>query len=148
VLLPDGTASPDGVPNFVVADLGATPYAPVDQGGFYNYGLFDVQPDGTVQFAVQPLLTSVAVSVPQAGSALPVGATQKLTATGTSLTGNDAPALQVPIRDPASRHWESSDPAVASVDPDSGAVTAHSPGSVTITVTTGGVSGSTSITVL
>ena len=140
-----GTGSPDGVPNFVVADLGATPYAPVDQGGFYNYGLFDVQLDGTVQFAVQPLLASVAVTAP--APELAVGGTERPTATGTSLTGTDAPALRVPIADPASRHWESSNPAVASVDPDSGAVTAHSPGSVTVTVTTGGVSGSAPITV-
>ncbi|GAA2015865.1 phosphodiester glycosidase family protein [Catenulispora yoronensis] len=145
VRLPDGTESPDGVPNFVVADLGATPYAPVDQGGFYNYGLFDVQPDGTVQFAVQPLLALVAVAAP--APELAVGGTERLTATGTSLTGSDATALQVPVADPASRHWVSSDPAVASVDPLSGAVTAHSPGSVTVTVTTGGVSGSASITV-
>ncbi|OLE28544.1 MAG: hypothetical protein AUG49_02115 [Catenulispora sp. 13_1_20CM_3_70_7] len=117
----------------------------MDQGGFYNYGLFDVQSDGTVQFAVQPLLTSVTVSAPQ--TQLSIGATEQLTATGTSLTGSDATALRVPLADPASRHWDSSDPAVASVDPDSGAVTARSPGSVTITVTTGGMSGSASITV-
>ncbi|WP_344659726.1 phosphodiester glycosidase family protein [Catenulispora subtropica] len=145
VRLPDGTESPDGVPNFVVADLGATPYAPVDQGGFYNYGLFDVQPDGTVQFAVQPLLASVAVTAP--APELAVGGTERLTATGTSLTGSDATALPVPVADPVSRHWESSDPSLASVDPVSGVVTAHSPGSVTVTVTTGGVSGSASITV-
>ncbi|NUR63349.1 MAG: hypothetical protein HOV87_32525 [Catenulispora sp.] len=145
VRLPDGTESPNGIPNFVVADLGATPYAPVGQGGFYNYGLFDIQPDGTVQFAVQPLLSSVAVTA--TAPALSVGGTEQLTATGTSLTGTDATALQVPIADPASRHWESSDPAVASVDPGSGVVTAHSPGSVTVSVTTGGVSGSVSITV-
>ncbi|MFL6110736.1 MAG: hypothetical protein ACJ786_05230 [Catenulispora sp.] len=35
--LPDGIESPEGVPNFVVADLGATPYAPVDQGGFWAF---------------------------------------------------------------------------------------------------------------
>ena len=142
---PDGAEAPDGIPNFVVADLGATPYAPVGQGGFYNYGLFHVLPDGTVQFAVQPLLSSVAVTAP--APALSVGGTEQLTATGTSLTGTDAAPLQVPIADPASRHWQSSDPAVASVDPRSGAVTAHRPGSVTVTVTTGGVSGSASITV-
>lgn len=145
VRLPDGTESPDGVPNFVVADLGATPYAPVDQGGFYNYGLFDILPDGTVQFAVQPLLASVAVTVPAAS--LAPGATEQLSAVGTSLTGTDAAALQVPIADPVSRHWTSSDPQVASVDPATGAVTAHSAGTVTVTVTAGGVSGTSSFTV-
>lgn len=154
VRMPDGSESPTGVPNFVVADLGAPPYAPEDQGGFYNYGLFDVLPDGTVQFAVQPLLASVAVTAPSAsaGSAassaqLAPGAKEELTAVGTSLTGTDAPALQVPIADPVSRHWTSSDPRVASVDPSTGVVTAHRAGSVKVTVTVGGITGSTSITV-
>jgi exopolysaccharide biosynthesis protein len=151
VRLPDGTESADGVPNFVVADLGATPYAPVDQGGFSNYGLFNVLPDGTVQFAVQPLLTSIAVTAPARASdstpSLAVGGTEQLTATGTSLTGTDATALQVPITDPVSRHWASSDPRIASVDAATGVVTAHSAGTVTVTVTAGSVSGTTSITV-
>ncbi|MEY9911775.1 exopolysaccharide biosynthesis protein [Catenulispora sp. MAP12-49] len=145
VRLPDGTESPDGIPNFVVADLGAPPYAPQDQGGFYNYGLFNVLPDGTVQFAVQPLLASVAVTAPSAQLAR--GTTEQLSATGTSLTGTDAPALQVPIADPVSRHWTSSDPRVVSVDPASGVVTAHCKGTATVTVTAGGISGTTSITV-
>ncbi|WP_323746223.1 phosphodiester glycosidase family protein [Catenulispora pinisilvae] len=145
VRLPDGTESPNGIPNFVVADLGATPYAPVNQGGFYNYGLFNVLPDGRVQFAVQPLLTSVAVTAPT--PALARGAKEQLAAVGTSLTGTDAQALQVPIADPVSRHWASSDPRVASVDPSTGVVTAHCPGSVTVSVTAGSVTGSASITV-
>jgi exopolysaccharide biosynthesis protein len=145
VRLPDGTESPQGLPNFVVADLGAPPYAPVDQGGFYNYGLFNVLPDGTVQFAVQPLLASVAVSAPAAR--LTVGAQEQLTATGTSTSGSDAPPLRVPITDPVSRLWVSSDPAVASVDPAGGVVTAHQSGTATITITAGGFSASTSITV-
>ena len=145
VRLPDGTESPDGIPNFVVADLGAPPYAPEDQGGFYNYGLFNVLPDGTVQFAVQPLLASIAVTAPTAQLAR--GATEQLTAVGTSLTGTDAPALRVPITDPVSRHWTSSDPRIASVDPAGGVVTAHCAGSVTVTLTAGGISGTASITV-
>jgi exopolysaccharide biosynthesis protein/uncharacterized protein YjdB len=145
VRLPDGTESPNGIPNFVVADLGAPPYAPEDQGGFYNYGLFNVLPDGTVQFAVQPLLASIALTAPTAQ--LTRGATERLTAAGTSLTGTDAPALQVPIADPVSRHWTSSDPRIASVDPSSGVVTAHCAGSVTVTLTSGGISGTASITV-
>jgi hypothetical protein len=145
VRLPDGTESSDGIPNFVVADLGAPPYAPEDQGGFYNYGLFNVLPDGTVQFAVQPLLASIALTAPAAQLAR--GATEQLTAAGTSLTGTDAPAVHVPIADPVSRHWTSSDPRVASVDPSSGVVTAHCAGSVTVTLTAGGISGTASITV-
>ena len=144
VRLPDGTESPDGVPNFVVADLGAPPYAPEDQGGFYNYGLFDVLPNGTVQFAVQPLLASIAVTAP--APQLARGATEQLSAVGTSLTGTDAPALQVPIADPVSRHWTSSDPRIASVDPSSGVLTAHCAGTVTLAVTAGGITGTVSIT--
>jgi len=147
VRLPDGTESPTGIPNFVVADLGAPPYAPENQGGFYNYGLFNVLPDGTVQFAVQPLLASVTVTAPSGQQALARGAKEQLSAVGTSLTGSDAPALQVPIADPVSRHWTSSDPRIASVDATSGVVTAHCAGSVTITVTAGGVTGTASVTV-
>lgn len=145
VRLPDGTESPDGIPNFVVADLGAPPYAPEDQGGFSNYGLFNVLPDGSVQFAVQPLLASITVTAPT--GQLARGATEQLTAVGTSLAGTDAPALQVPIADPVSRHWTSSDPRIASVDPSSGVVTAHCAGSATLTLTAGGISGTASITV-
>jgi hypothetical protein len=141
----DTTSAAGGIPNFVVADIGSPPYAPADQGGFYHYALFNVLPDGTVQFAVQPLLTSIAVTA--AEPALRVGAHEQLSAVGTSTTGNDATALQVPVADPVSRLWTSSDPRVASVDPGSGAVIAHRPGTATVSVTAGGVSGSVALTV-
>jgi exopolysaccharide biosynthesis protein len=133
-----------GLPNFVVADAGSPAYAPVDQGGFYNYGLFHVLPDGTVQFAVQPVLASIAVTAPQ--PALTAGAGERLTAMGTSVTGNDLPALQVPITDPVSRVWSSSDPRVATVD-QGGAVRAGRAGTTTISVTAGGVTGQVTVTV-
>jgi hypothetical protein len=135
----------DGQPNFVVADAGSPPYAPTDQGGFYHYALFHVLPDGVVQFAVQPVLASVAVTAP--ASTLAVHAKLALTATGTTVTGDDATPLTVPIADPVSRRWTSSDHRVAEVDPASGVVTAHHPGTVTISITTGAVTGSLTLTV-
>ena len=135
----------DGMPNFVVADAGSPPYAPTSQGGFYHYALFHVLPDGTVQFAVQPLLASATISAPLA--TLPRGGSEQLTATGTSVTGTDATALSVPIADPVSRSWTSSDPSVASVDLRTGKVTAHHAGTTTITLTTGGTTATTTLTV-
>ncbi|MBO0871506.1 MAG: Ig-like domain-containing protein, partial [Micromonosporaceae bacterium] len=145
LLNPLGQADPNGLPNFTIADAGVPAYAPVDRGGFYNYALFHVLPGGDVQFAIQPVLDSIAVTAPQAS--LAPGATEQLAATGTTPTGNDLAPLQVPIADPASHLWASSDKQIASVDPSTGLVTAVKPGTVTISVLAGGVTASTTITV-
>jgi len=145
ILDPDGTQDPHGLPNFTVADAGVAAYAPVSQGGFYNYALFHVLPDGTVQFAFQPVLDSIAVSAPQ--PSLKVGAREQFTATGTTPTGDDLAALQVPIANPASHLWSSSDPRVAIVDPSTGQVLARGPGTATISVLSGGVTGTATVTV-
>ncbi|MGI8867507.1 MAG: phosphodiester glycosidase family protein [Mycobacteriales bacterium] len=100
LLDPAGTATSTGLPNFVVADAGSPPYATPDEGGFYHYALFHVGADGTVQFAVQPVLASVAIAAP---APLALGGTETLTATGTSVSGTDLPAIAVPIADPVSR---------------------------------------------
>jgi hypothetical protein len=140
-----GNNVPDGIPNFVVADAGSAAYAPADQGGFYHYALFHILPDGTVQFAVQPVLSTIAVA--PLSDSLAAGASATLTATGTSPTGDDLAPLQMPIQDPASHVWSSSDPSVASVDPVTGAVTGVAAGTATISVVSGGVTGSTTVTV-
>jgi Exopolysaccharide biosynthesis protein related to N-acetylglucosamine-1-phosphodiester alpha-N-acetylglucosaminidase len=134
-----------GLPNFVIADVGVPAYAPADQGGFYNYVLFHVLPDGHVQFSVMPLLTKIDVTTPS--SAIIEGATLQLTAIGTEPNGNDLAPLQLPISDPASHYWTSSDPRIASIDSNSGKVTAHHPGTVTITCTSDMIHGSTTLTV-
>jgi exopolysaccharide biosynthesis protein len=141
-----GNQVPSGIPNFVVADLGVPAYAPANQGGFYHYVLFHFLPDGTVQFAVQPILKSLAVDTPQATS-LPVGGSETLTATGTSYAGDDYPAINTPVADPASHVWSSSDPFVVSVNPVSGKVTARHPGNATITVSSGTLTASVTLTV-
>jgi uncharacterized protein YjdB len=56
-------------------------------------------------------------------------------------------AAQVPVTDPASHVWSSSDPRVASVDPSTGVLTARSAGTATISVLAGGIHGSLTITV-
>jgi hypothetical protein len=145
VINPLGGSDPSGLPNFDVSDAGVTPYAPTNQGGFYNYVLFHVLSDGTVEFAVQPVLASIAVAAPQ--PSLTVGTTEQLAATGTTPTGDDLSALQVPIADPASHQWSSSDPRIAAVNPQTGELYARSPGTTTITVTSGGVTGTVTITV-
>lgn len=145
VLLPDGTQSPDGLPNFTIADAGSPAYAPADEGGFYQYGLFHVNSDGTVQFAIQPVLNSITVTA--SAQSLQVGHSMDLAATGTTPTGNDLPALQVPIADPASHVWSSSDPKIVAIDARTGKVTAGHPGTATVSVTSGGVTGSITLTV-
>ena len=145
VINPVGEPDPRGLPNFDVSDAGVTPYAPTSQGGFYNYVLFHVLPDGQVQFAVQPVLASIAVTAPQAS--LAAGTQEQLSATGTTPAGDNLTALQVPIADPASHQWSTSDPRVASVNPQTGVLYARSPGTATITVLSGGVTGTITITV-
>jgi len=145
ILDPDGTQDPNGLPNFTVADAGVPAYATVDQGGFYNYALFHFLPDGTIQFAFQPVLDSIAITAPQ--PSLTVGEKELLTATGTTPTGDDLAALQVPIANPASHLWSSSDPRVAAVNPSTGQVHARSAGTATISVLSGGVTGSVTVTV-
>ncbi|GHO85041.1 phosphodiester glycosidase family protein [Dictyobacter formicarum] len=134
-----------GLPNFVIADVGVPAYAPADQGGFYNYVLFHVLPDGHVQFSVMPLLNKIDVTAPS--STLAKGTTLQLTALGTEPNGDDLAPLQLPISDPASHYWTSSDPHIASIDSNSGKVTAHQAGTVTITCTSDMISGSTTLTV-
>ncbi|MGI5138923.1 MULTISPECIES: phosphodiester glycosidase family protein [unclassified Streptomyces] len=140
-----GQDDPNGVPNFVIADAGMPAYAPVEEGGFYNYALFHVLPDGQVQFSVEPTLTGIDVASP----ATTIEQHQKvqLTATGTTPTGDDLAALHVPIADPASHVWSTSDPDVATVDAATGEVWAHGPGTVEISVKSGGHTGSITLTV-
>ena len=64
-------------------------YASADMGGFYHYGPFHVQPSGDVQFAIQPVLTSIAVSGPR--HLVASGATAALSATRTTPTSDDLP---------------------------------------------------------
>ena len=134
-----------GLPNFVIADVGVQAYAPTDQGGFYNYALFHVLPDGNVQFSVMPVLNKIDITAPS--STLAKETTLQLTAIGTEPNGDDLAPLQLPISDPASHYWTSSDPHIASVDSNSGKVTAHQAGTVTITCTSDTVHGSTPLTV-
>lgn len=145
VLSPAGTPATAGLPNFTVADAGVPAYAPEGQGGFYHYALFHVLPDGNVQFAVQPLLASISITAPS--PSLRAGTTEKLSATGTSVTGDDLRALQIPIADPASHVWSTSNPRVATIDPRTGELTARSPGTVTVTLLCGAVTATTAITV-
>jgi hypothetical protein len=138
------TDAAHGIPQLTIADLGMPPYATPDQGGFYNFGLLHVLPSGELQFSVEPVLAAIAVDGP---SGLSVGQSATLTATGTCVSGDNLPALTMPIADPASHTWTSSNPHVAGVDARSGKVVAHHRGTATITVTSGGLTAATTVTV-
>jgi uncharacterized protein YjdB len=90
------------------------------------------------------VLASIAVAGP---GALKAGAKASPTATGTAVGGDNLPPLTVPIADPASHVWTSSDPRVVSVDRVTGALTAHRPGTATVSVVSGGVTGKLPVTV-
>ena len=148
ILSPTGqsvTASQGGVPQLTFADLGMEPYAPADQGGFYNFGLLHVAQNGDIRFSVEPVLSAVHVTAPSA--MLARGGKETLTASGDEVGGDNLPDVSMPIADPASHVWSSDNPKAASVDPVSGVVTAHRPGTATVTGTSGGVGGSVELTV-
>jgi exopolysaccharide biosynthesis protein len=132
-----------GIPQLTVADLGIPAYAPADQGGFYHFALLHATASGDLQFTVEPVLTSISIATP---AALTAGEKETLTATGTTVGGDNNPAITMPVADPASHAWSSSNARVASVDTDSGVVTARRPGTATISVTSGGVTASVTVT--
>lgn len=140
------TATPSGgIPQLTVADLGTKPAAPAGEGGFYHFGLLHVTSGGDLQFTVEPVLSAITVSAPS--QTLAPGGTETVTATGTNVGGDNQPTRTLPIADPASHVWASGDPRVATVNPGTGAVTAHHPGQVTISVTCGGITSTTTLTV-
>ncbi|HEX4724366.1 MAG TPA: phosphodiester glycosidase family protein [Pseudonocardiaceae bacterium] len=138
-------AAHGGIPQLTVADLGMPAYAPADQGGFCNFALLHVTPSGDVQFTVEPVLSAITIAAPQAS--LGVGAHEPLAATGTAVGGDNLPVLSVPIADPASHVWSTSDPRVAAVDARTGTLTARHPGTAVVSVTSGGITATTTITV-
>lgn len=97
--------------------------------------------------ATGSLSLSTAVQVTAGATTLAPGDHLQLTATGTTPAGDDQKALQVPVADPISHVWASSDPDVAKVDPVSGAVTALAPGIVTISCEADGMTGQLVLTV-
>jgi hypothetical protein len=111
-------------------------------GGFYHFALLHATASGDLQFTVEPVLASISIATP---TTLTAGKTETLTATGTTVVGDNNPAIPMPIADPASHAWSSGDAKVASVD--SGVVTAHHAGTATISVTSGGIIASVTVTV-
>lgn len=148
ILDPEGrsvTTDEGGIPQFTFADLGMPAYAPADQGGIYHFGLVRIGDDGNLQYTVEPALASIEVTGPK--DPIARGDRVTLTATGDQIAGDNIAPLTIPIADPASHVWTSGNPKVASVDPSTGALTAHRSGTATITVTSGGVTGTTQVTV-
>ncbi|MFB7494532.1 phosphodiester glycosidase family protein [Streptomyces sp. NPDC056161] len=148
ILNPEGqsvTTAEGGIPQFTFADLGMPAYAPADQGGIYHFGLIRIGDDGNLQYSVEPALASIGVKAPT--DPVDKGAHVTVTATGDQVAGDNIAPLTIPIADPASHVWTSSNPKVASVDRATGVLTAHRAGTVTVSVTSGGVTGSAKVTV-
>lgn len=145
-----------GIPQFTIADIGTQPYVAPDQGGFFHFALFHFNDDGTVQYTVEPMLQSVIIDQGTAGDdaaaprtdTLAVGAEKEYTATAVNTGGSDiSNPPTMPVADPMSHVWKSSDERVATVDPVTGVVTAVGAGTTTISVTTGGITSSLELTV-
>jgi len=79
------------------------------------------------------------VSVAPSNPSINVAQTQQFTATVIDANNNPAPSRPV--------SWSSSNLLVATIDPNTGVATALIPGTTTITATSGGVSGTTTLTV-
>lgn len=133
-------AAHGGIPQFTFADLGGTSVATADEGGFVHFGLIRIDASGTLEFAVEPVLTGIAIAAP--ATTVAVGSVTTLTATGTEVGGG-----VMPIADPASHVWSSSDSRIASIDPVTGRLIAHRVGTVTISVSCGSGAASTAVTV-
>jgi exopolysaccharide biosynthesis protein/uncharacterized protein YjdB len=145
-----------GIPQFTIADIGTQPYVAADQGGFFHFALFHVNEDGTVQYSVEPMLQSVIIDQGTAGAdaaaprtdTLVAGQEKQYSATAVNTGGSDiSNPPTMPVADPMSHVWASSNPEVATIDPVTGSVTAIAAGTTTVSVTTGGITSSLELTV-
>ncbi|ASN06257.1 phosphodiester glycosidase family protein [Virgibacillus necropolis] len=112
----------EGVPYMVVGSSGKAPYGSPDEGGFYAWTLFGVDPTPVpdkahgperasknsgvygrewIEAEVRPILESITLNAPETINA---GETIKINA-----TGHQAGNLDFPLRYPASVTWEGSD---------------------------------------
>ncbi|WP_238009135.1 phosphodiester glycosidase family protein [Dactylosporangium sp. AC04546] len=159
----------DGVLEVSTPAVGKTPYSSPDQGGFFGWMSVGVDPSPArvragepspetrdwLQAESRPLIDQIALAAP---SELAVGSSTLVTATGvTSEFG-----LRFPLRYPASVSWSGGPGVVVAASPPEsarkhartlavldttdGRLLAVRPGTVTITVTAGGLTGSASVT--
>ncbi len=145
-----------GIPQFTIADIGTPPYVAPDKGGFFHFALFHVNTDGTVQYTIEPMLSSVTIDQGTPGDGpdaprtdtLEAGAQRAYTATAVNTRGSDiSDPPSMPVADPMSHVWASSDTDVATVDAVTGEVRALRAGTTTISVTTGGITSDVQLTV-
>ncbi|TFV32474.1 Ig-like domain-containing protein [Streptomyces sp. T1317-0309] len=113
-------------------------------GWHLHFGLVRIGDDGDLQYTVEPALATIR-SRPQ-GPDRP-RRPRHPDRDRDQIAGDNIAPLTIPIADPASHVWTSSNPKVASVDPSTGALTAHRSGTVTVSVTSGGVTGSAQVVV-
>jgi hypothetical protein len=132
----------DGVLYLISGGGGGGLDAIASNGGWYHRLHVAVDASGTATINVIPLLESIAVT-PDTISLLG-GDAGSLSAAGNFFTST-APDITLPIADPFARAWTSSDPAIAEVV--DGALQSWIPGSATITVASGGASGTARVTV-
>lgn len=148
VLDPLGRPAPvAGIPQLTLADLGVRPAAPATRGGAPHLGLLHIDALG-VQLDVEPILSVVAPGLPAGVSGgLVTGQVVPLTGRAVTVGGTGMAPQTIAVGDPFAHLWTSSDPAVVTVDPVSGIATAGAPGTAVITLSSGGRSGTLSLTV-
>ncbi len=126
----------DGIPYFVSAGGGAALYAPPNQGGFYHFLAFTVQSD-QLSCRVVPLFTDITISSPENGHILHPSTTLPLTAEGIFESALPSIRFTVPIEEPISHSWHSSDEQVGWIDPATQTFQARNDGETVITIRSG-----------
>jgi 3',5'-cyclic AMP phosphodiesterase CpdA len=112
----------EGVPYMVVGPAGKAPYGPADEGGFYSWTLFGVDPNAVkekafgpenaaarseaannswIEAEVRPMLEDITMDAP---ATVNTGETVKITA-----SGHQAGNLTIPLRYPATVKWNGSE---------------------------------------
>lgn len=136
----------DGIPYFVSAGGGAELYAPPNQGGFYHFLVFTVQGD-KISCCVAPLFTDITINNTEDGLMFHLGSATPLTAEGIFNSAFSPIRLTVPIDEPISHSWRSSDERVAWIDPATGMLHPRSEGNTVLTITSGTMEASVRITI-
>jgi hypothetical protein len=122
------------IPELSVGDLGEPTSVPAARGGYPAYALLTATPAGTLRYTVNPVLTSLSIT------AGPVSV-------GTRETPAVADTPAVPMADPVAHTWTSANPAIATINPLTGAITPRHPGTTTITLKTATQTATTVLTV-
>ena len=141
--------------DFLVSDLASTNDMQPLCGGFYSYVIFHVSPNGTLQFAVEPVLSSISITNTISTKVkLYENQTMSFTAEGFSPSGNgvfsnlSVPPLSLNLNSFYAHMWSSNNTSVGSINANTGYFVAEHGGNTTVTIESGGVQTSIQVEVI